>query len=264
MLSITAFCWVHMVSCRNTSLSVWNALSTSWLRLSGARRCVLLLVANLLGGIAFEKVHTSRRTRAVFEVYHVSALLDKWDLLCNLVIHLLLPWVNRPICAVPHLVALALPVASIAHLLEVVLVILKTSLGHMSLARGCLLRLISLPAHCKHAVLTFPVIVIVLDIYLVINVVHMLLLQHLISLSLLALMSLLRLAIVGSLILTCNIRQSSFIRIWNLPRLSGRHLSVSIMESRHTRRPRVHLVISFRPLVPQTNDLSGVAQAVGA
>ena len=133
----------------------------------------------------------------------------------------------------------------------------------MSLASGGLLWLISLSAHSEHAVLTFPIIVIILDIDLVINVIHVLLLQHLIGLSLLALMPLL-LAIVGSLILTCNIRQSPFIRIWNLPGLSARHLPVSIMESRHTRTPGVHLVISFRPLVPETNDLSGVAQAVGA
>ena len=84
----------------------------------------MLFVAYLLGRITFEKVHSCRWTRAVFEVYHVSALLDKGDLLGNLVIHLFLPWVNRPISAMPHLVALALPVASIAHLLEVVLVIL--------------------------------------------------------------------------------------------------------------------------------------------
>ena len=173
----------------------------------------MLFVANLLGRIAFEKVHSCRWTRAVFKVYHVSALLYKGDLLGNLVIHLFLPWVNRPISAMPHLVALALPVASIAHLLEVVLVILETSLGYMSLASGGLLRLISLSAHSKHAILTFPIIVIILDIDLVINVVHVLLLQHLIGLSLLALMPLLLLAIVGSLILTCNIRQSSFIRI---------------------------------------------------
>ena len=83
----------------------------------------------------------------------------------------------------------------------------------MSLASGGLLRLISLSANSEHAVSTFPIIVIILDIDLVINVVHVLLLQHLIGLSLLALMPLLLLAIVGSLILTCNIRQSSFIRI---------------------------------------------------
>ena len=82
----------------------------------------------------------------------------------------------------------------------------------MSLASGGLLRLISLSANSEHAVLTFPIIVIILDIDLVINVIHVLLLQHLIGLSLLALMPLL-LAIVGSLILTCNIRQSPFIRI---------------------------------------------------
>lgn len=75
----------------------------------------------------------------------------------------------------------------------------------MSLASGYLLRLISLSAHGQHAVLAFSIIVIVLDIDLVINVVHVLLLQHLIGLPLLALMPLL-LAIVGSLILTCNIR----------------------------------------------------------
>lgn len=88
----------------------------------------MLFVAYLLGGVTFEKVHAGRWRSAVFEVYHVSALLDKWYLLCDLVIHLLLPWVNRAIGAMPHLVALALPVASIAHLLEVVLVILETSL----------------------------------------------------------------------------------------------------------------------------------------
>ena len=84
----------------------------------------MLFIAYLLGDIAFEKVHSCRWTRAVFVFYHVSALLDKGDLLGNLVIHLFLPWVNRPISAMPHLIALALPVASIAHLFEVVLVIL--------------------------------------------------------------------------------------------------------------------------------------------
>ena len=264
MLPIAALCWVDMVSSWNTSLSAGHPLSTSWLWLSRARRCVLLFVAYLLGGVPLKKVHACWWTRAVFEVYHVSALLDKRDLLDNLVIHLFLPWINRPISTMPHLVTLVLPVTSIAHLLKVVLVILETSLGYMSLASGGLLRLVSLPAHSQHAVLTFPIIVIILDVDLVINVVHVLLLQHLISLSLLALMPLLLLAIVDSLILTCNIRESSFIRIWNLPWLSGRHLPVSIMESGHTRRPRVHLVISFGPLVPQTNDLSGVAQAMGA
>jgi hypothetical protein len=174
----------------------------------------LLFVAYLLGCITLEKVHTCRWARAVFEVYHVSALLNKGNLWANLVIHLSsLPWVNRhPISAMPHLVALALPVTSIAHLLEVVLVILKTSLRDMSLASRGLLRLIALSAHSEHSVLALSIIVIILHIDLVINVVHVLLLRHLVSLSLLALMPLL-LAIVGSLILTCDIWESSFIRI---------------------------------------------------
>ena len=36
------------------------------------------------------------------------------------------------------------------------------------------------------------------------------------------------------------------------------------MQPGDTRTPGVHLIIGFGPLVPETNDLRGVAQAMGA
>ena len=73
----------------------------------------------------------------------------------------------------PHLASLGLPLASIAHLLEVVLVILETSLRHMPVPPRHLLRLVDLSAHGQHAA---PIVVVVLHVYLVIDVVHVLLL----------------------------------------------------------------------------------------
>jgi hypothetical protein len=80
----------------------------------------------------------------------------------------------------PHLIALGLPIIpSVAHLLKVVLVLLQTSLGDMPLTCGHLLTLISLSAYGKHpvvALLTRVIVVVVLNIYLVVHVVHVLLL----------------------------------------------------------------------------------------
>lgn len=79
----------------------------------------------------------------------------------------------------PHLISLLLPILSIAHLLKVILVLLETSLGYMSLPCGVLLALVALTADRHHpvvALLPRIVVVVVLDVNLVVYVVHVLLL----------------------------------------------------------------------------------------
>lgn len=79
----------------------------------------------------------------------------------------------------PHLISLLLPILSIAHLLKVILVLLETSFGYMSLPRRILLALVALAADRHHpvvALLARIVVIVVLDVNLVVDVVHVLLL----------------------------------------------------------------------------------------
>lgn len=139
----------------------------------------IVFVTYLLSCISFEKVHSRRWTSPIFEVDHISTLLNKRYLWPNLIIHLPLFAINRSILAVSHFASFALTIASMAHLLKVILVLLDTSLRDVPLVTGRLTALVCLSANGQHPIITLlsrVVIIVVLDVYLVIDVVHVLLL----------------------------------------------------------------------------------------
>ena len=105
--------------------------------------------------------------------------MDKWNLWPNLVKHLPLAIAYGSILAMSHFAALVLAIIGVTHLLEVILVVIQAGLGYMPLIARDLLALVALSADRQHPVVTLlarVIVIVVLNVYLVVDVVHVLLL----------------------------------------------------------------------------------------
>ena len=136
---------------------------------------VLVTESQLLGVVTLEEVHAGVRARSILEINHVSRLLNEWNLLPLIIQLALIKWV---VLAVPHFAPFArLPISSI-ELLEVILVVVQAGLRGPSLIGGYLLRVGTLAANSScviHALLPRIIVIIILDVDLIIDVVHVLL-----------------------------------------------------------------------------------------
>ena len=158
---------------RHSRLLFSISLTPGALRLTFVRGGVLLIYY-LLSGIALEKVHLCSCTWAIFEVDHVCWLLNVRNLWSNLIVPL--PWIYW-VLTVPHLVSFWLfQIASIAHLSKVILVLFQTCLWRAPLMSWILLRLVPLSTNCYHTLFFWVIIIVILNINLIIDIVHVLLL----------------------------------------------------------------------------------------